>query len=188
MYLLQESSPVEQPASTSNTPSREKAISKASLPSLHEHADDSDDGSQDYSYDPFSLQDDTLGVAEMNSGHEDDFYLGGIMVNEASYANWTRVLTESDFNSVSITVYAKQGRWDRAELNVDGTVNHLMYAPIYMLVCAVPCLHSIHEHVECVSFSSKSRNSRAYIRRCFISCATACHECIIHSQYLVPLQ
>jgi len=44
------------------------------------------------------------------------FYLGGIQVNEADHAHWLERLEASGMNSVSVTVYAKQGDWDSSNL------------------------------------------------------------------------
>lgn len=40
------------------------------------------------------------------------FLLGGIQVNEPDHDYWMESLKANGFNSVSITVYAKQGNWD----------------------------------------------------------------------------
>ena len=45
-----------------------------------------------------------------------DFMLGGIQVNEPDHHVWMEALDESGFNTVAITVYAKQGDWDSANL------------------------------------------------------------------------
>jgi hypothetical protein len=45
-----------------------------------------------------------------------DFLLGGIQVNEPDHYAWMDALDESGFNTVAITVYAKQGDWDSANL------------------------------------------------------------------------
>jgi len=44
------------------------------------------------------------------------FYLGGIQVNEPDHAHWLDRLEDSRMNTVSLTVYAKQGDWDSANL------------------------------------------------------------------------
>ena len=44
------------------------------------------------------------------------FYLGGIQVNEPDHEVWTRALAASGMNTVSVTVYAKQGDWDSTNL------------------------------------------------------------------------
>ena len=46
----------------------------------------------------------------------EDFYLGGIQVNEPDHHAWVEALDDSGFNTVAITVYAKQGDWDSANL------------------------------------------------------------------------
>ena len=50
------------------------------------------------------------------SGAGDDFYLGGIQVNEPDHQVWVEALDEDGFNTVAITVYAKQGDWDSDNL------------------------------------------------------------------------
>ena len=45
-----------------------------------------------------------------------DFYLGGIQVNEPDHQAWIDALDDSGFNTVAITVYAKQGDWDSTNL------------------------------------------------------------------------
>lgn len=52
------------------------------------------------------------------------FFLGGIQVNEADQGDWAMVLDNAGFNSVHMTVYARQGRWDRAELFFEGMFKH----------------------------------------------------------------
>jgi hypothetical protein len=44
------------------------------------------------------------------------FLLGGIQVNEDNHAHWVKTLRESGLNTVEVTVYAKQGDWDSANL------------------------------------------------------------------------
>jgi hypothetical protein len=48
-----------------------------------------------------------------------DFYLGGIQVNEPDHQAWVEALDDSGFNTVALTVYAKQGDWDSANLWFD---------------------------------------------------------------------
>jgi hypothetical protein len=45
-----------------------------------------------------------------------DFLLGGIQVNEPDHYAWIDALDEGGFNTAAITVYAKQGDWDSANL------------------------------------------------------------------------
>ncbi len=45
-----------------------------------------------------------------------EFLLGGIQVNEADHAAWVEALKDSRMNAVAVTVYAKQGDWDSADL------------------------------------------------------------------------
>jgi len=44
------------------------------------------------------------------------FLVGGIQVHEQDHERWTRTLHEVGLNTVAVTVYAKQGIWDRAHL------------------------------------------------------------------------
>jgi len=44
------------------------------------------------------------------------FQLGGIQVNEPDHAYWMRALKQTGMNTVAVTVYAKQGEWDGANL------------------------------------------------------------------------
>ncbi len=50
---------------------------------------------------------------------KNDFYLGGIQVNEADHAHWIETLKESGMNTVAVTVYAHQGDWDSSNLWFD---------------------------------------------------------------------
>lgn len=45
-----------------------------------------------------------------------EFLLGGIQVNEPDHADWAQSLAHHGMNTVSVTVYAKQGDWDRDHL------------------------------------------------------------------------
>ncbi len=56
-----------------------------------------------------------VGIVILRS-EPDPFYLGGIQVNEPDHRAWVEALAESGFNTVAITVYAKQGDWDSADL------------------------------------------------------------------------
>lgn len=47
---------------------------------------------------------------------EPAFLLGGIQVNEPDHGVWAQALVDNGMNAVSVTVYAKQGDWDRAHL------------------------------------------------------------------------
>lgn len=47
---------------------------------------------------------------------EPRFLLGGIQVNEPDHQIWVDALERSGFNTVAITVYAKQGDWDSTNL------------------------------------------------------------------------
>lgn len=44
------------------------------------------------------------------------FLLGGIQVNEPDHEAWMEALAASGFNAVEVTVYARQGDWDSANL------------------------------------------------------------------------
>lgn len=52
-----------------------------------------------------------------------DFYLGGTQINESDYDYWTNCLKENGFNTVSLTDYAIQARWNTAELRNPGLNN-----------------------------------------------------------------
>jgi hypothetical protein len=47
-------------------------------------------------------------------------YLGGIQVNEPDYQVWADALKRNNMNTVSVTVYAKQGNWDSDNFWHDG--------------------------------------------------------------------
>jgi hypothetical protein len=44
------------------------------------------------------------------------FYLGGIQVNEPDHSKWISGLKQFGMNTVSVTVYARQGEWDSDDL------------------------------------------------------------------------
>jgi hypothetical protein len=44
------------------------------------------------------------------------FLVGGTQVHERDHGRWTSALGESGLNTVAVTVYAKQGAWNRAHL------------------------------------------------------------------------
>lgn len=44
------------------------------------------------------------------------FYVGGIQVHETDHARWTGTLRRIGMNTVAVTVYARQGRWDGDDL------------------------------------------------------------------------
>ena len=44
------------------------------------------------------------------------FYVGGIQVHEQDHARWIDSLRHAGFNTVAVTVYAKQGAWNRAHI------------------------------------------------------------------------
>jgi hypothetical protein len=58
----------------------------------------------------------TVGGLLAIRGTGGDFYLGGIQVNEPDHYAWVDALDDSGFNTVAITVYAKHGDWDSANL------------------------------------------------------------------------
>lgn len=47
------------------------------------------------------------------------FLLGGIQVREPDVDHWLTSVEAVGFNTISVTVYARQGRWDAAELTSD---------------------------------------------------------------------
>ncbi len=49
----------------------------------------------------------------------DLFYLGGIQINEANNEDWVNLLKKSDMNTVEVTIYATQGKWDSDSLRFD---------------------------------------------------------------------
>ena len=51
-----------------------------------------------------------------NSDQTSSFYLGGIQVNEPDQKEWVSVLHDVGMNTVSVTVYARQGIWNDANL------------------------------------------------------------------------
>ena len=64
--------------------------------------------------------------------NQPDFYLGGIQVNEPDNKVWVQTLKKVGMNTVSVTVYAKQGDWDSDNLWFDekneGVVNEIRVA------------------------------------------------------------
>jgi len=44
--------------------------------------------------------------------HSPDFWVGGIQINEGDQDRWIRSMLESGMNTVEVTVYAHQGRWN----------------------------------------------------------------------------
>jgi hypothetical protein len=50
---------------------------------------------------------------------DNGFFLGGIQVNEPDHQAWVRTLDEVGMNTVAVTVYARQGDWDSANLWFD---------------------------------------------------------------------
>lgn len=54
------------------------------------------------------------------------FLLGGIQVNEPDHHVWTRTLADTGMNAVPVTVYAKQGDWDSANLWYEEQEPHVL--------------------------------------------------------------
>jgi len=49
----------------------------------------------------------------------EDFFLGGIQVNEPDHDVWAKALKDNGLNTVHATVYARQGDWDSSNLWFD---------------------------------------------------------------------
>ena len=47
------------------------------------------------------------------------FYLGGIQINEADDNEWMKIMKNASLNTVHVTVYASQGKWDSDSLIFD---------------------------------------------------------------------
>ena len=62
-----------------------------------------------------------LGVGCSTPPHElpEDFLLGGIQVNEPDMHTWHAKLLGSGFNTIALTVYARQHRWDGPDITFD---------------------------------------------------------------------
>lgn len=60
-----------------------------------------------------------IGVMRILDAASRDFLLGGIQVNEPDQATWTQALVDHGLDTVEVTVYAKQGDWDSANLWFD---------------------------------------------------------------------
>ena len=60
------------------------------------------------------------------------FMLGGIQINEPDQAVWAQHLANNGFNTIHITVYARQGVWHRDDLHAkpvdDGTIQKIRAA------------------------------------------------------------
>jgi len=52
-------------------------------------------------------------------GVSDDYYLGGIQVNEEDHNKWVDALKHQEMNTVSVTIYAKHEKWDTDELTFE---------------------------------------------------------------------
>ncbi|MEO0514501.1 MAG: hypothetical protein AAF086_04315 [Planctomycetota bacterium] len=63
---------------------------------------------------------------------EADFMLGGIQINEPDQTAWAQTLAANGFNTMHITLYARQGIWNSDDLDVkpvdDGTVEKIRAA------------------------------------------------------------
>ena len=44
------------------------------------------------------------------------FYLGGIQINEAHHHEWTTAVQQVGMNTISVTIYARQGAWNSSNL------------------------------------------------------------------------
>ncbi len=53
-----------------------------------------------------------IAVCSCSKSAKKDFYLGGIMINEANHDVWATSLINAGMNTVSTTVYARQGKWN----------------------------------------------------------------------------
>lgn len=60
-----------------------------------------------------------IGLMHLLDAASRDFYLGGIQVNEPDQETWTGSLVAHGLDTVEVTVYAKQGDWDSANLWFD---------------------------------------------------------------------
>jgi hypothetical protein len=79
-----------------------------------------------------------VGVVVRSSRTADrTFFLGGIQVNEPDHEAWVRTLDEVGMNTVAVTVYARQGDWDSANLWFDDeapwVVNEIRVAKAHRL-------------------------------------------------------
>lgn len=59
------------------------------------------------------------GCSPDRSALPEEFLLGGIQVNEPDMHAWHARLLGSDFNTIALTVYARQHRWDGPEITFD---------------------------------------------------------------------
>ncbi|MEM6853728.1 MAG: hypothetical protein AAF593_04895 [Planctomycetota bacterium] len=66
------------------------------------------------------------------AAHAEPFMLGGIQINEPDQAVWAQHLADNGFNTMHITVYARQGVWHADDLQVkpvdDGTIQKIRAA------------------------------------------------------------
>ncbi|MGH9464335.1 MAG: glycoside hydrolase family 113, partial [Thermoanaerobaculia bacterium] len=56
------------------------------------------------------------GCAAAGAERDGAFLLGGIQVNEPDHGAWVEALQAAGMNAVQVTVYARQGDWDTADL------------------------------------------------------------------------
>lgn len=52
------------------------------------------------------------GVETTETSPKNEFMVGGVQMNEGNQDNWVRALKSVGMNTVEVTVYAQQGRWD----------------------------------------------------------------------------
>ncbi len=57
-----------------------------------------------------------ISIADAKDDQHPTFYVGGIQVNEPDNEKWVKTLKSTGFNTVSVTVYARQGNWDSDKL------------------------------------------------------------------------
>ncbi len=74
----------------------------------------------------------TLATPAAPGTRAEQFMLGGIQINEPDQAAWATTLAANGFNTMHITVYARQGIWNTDDLNVkpvdQGTVEKIRAA------------------------------------------------------------
>ena len=61
----------------------------------------------------------SAGCAPTSSELPEDFLVGGIQVNEPDMHGWHAKLLGSGFNTIALTVYARQHRWDGPDITFD---------------------------------------------------------------------
>ncbi len=65
---------------------------------------------QNHNSSDFSLDD------NLEKSPSDSLFVGGIQMNEGDQENWVKTVREVGFNTVEVTVYAHQGRWNENNL------------------------------------------------------------------------